>query len=476
MALIPKPIEAVNTFIPVFIGYTQTASNNNKLLLKKPFKISSLREYEFSFGGGPYEHLKINISTPIETGAIFLNNSYYKLSSSAPRFYLYNSIRLFFLNGGKDCYIISVGNYQNKISVADLLDGIALLSNEEYSTIAVPDMVSLTKTDFNTIVQKILSTAAALNKFAIADVWNGNVTDINKVDNVIADMRNGIGSTNLGYGAVYFPWLNTSIIQNAEVTFMNFEDDLKTFLEPATTQLWKDAIAVKNKLKNNNPKKDAAAIIKSHGVLLTASNNYKILINAAIAALNVLPTAGAVAGVYTSVDILRGVWKAPANESLHAVVSPTINLNDVQQGKLNVDALTGKSVNVIRSFPGKGILVWGARTIDGNNNEWRYISVRRTIQMIEQSVKEGLQQFITEPNELKTWILIKGIIENFLTNLWRSGAFTGVKPQEAYFVNIGTNTMTADDILNGRLIVNIGVAIIRPAEFIIIRIEQLLKK
>ena len=476
MALIPKPIEAVNTSIPVFIGYTQKASNNKRSLLKKLYKISSLPEYEVSFGGNPYEHLKINKLSAIETVAIFLNNAYYKLSFSAPRFYLYNSIRLFFLNGGKACYVLSVGNYQNKISAADLLSGILLLTNEEYSTIAVPDMVSLTKTDFNTIAQKILSTAATLNKFAIADVLNGNITDINKVDSVIADMRNGVGSGNLGYGAIYFPWLNTSVVQNTEVTFINFEDDLSTFLEPATAQLWQDAVAVKKKLKNNSPKKGDAAIIKAHGALLAASNNYKTLINAGIDVLNVLPTAGAVAGVYSSVDGVRGVWKAPASEPLHAVVSPTVNLNDIQQGKLNVDAVTGKSIDVIRSFPGKGILVWGARTIDGNNNEWKYISVRRTIQMIEQSVKGGLLQFLPEPNELKTWTAIKQLIENFLTNLWRSGAFAGTRPQEAYFVNIGlNNTMTEDDILNGRLIVSIGIAMMRPSEFIIIRIEQLLR-
>lgn len=477
MALIPKPIEAVNTSIPVFIGYTQTASNNKKALLKKGFKITSLREYELCFGGAPNEHLKINKLSSIEAGSIFLNNAYYKLSSSAPRFYLYNSIRLFFLNGGNTCYVLSVGNYQNKISAADLLSGILLLTNEEYSTIAVPDMVSLTKTDFNTIAQKILSTAATLNKFAIADVLNGNVTDINKVDSVVADIRIGVGSGNLGYGAIYFPWLNTSVVQNAEVTFMNFEDDLSTLLEPATAQLWQDAVAVKNALQNKRPKKDNAAIIKAHGALLSASNNYKTLISEAITVLNVLPTSGAVAGIYAQVDNTRGVWKAPANYMLNGVISPTINLNDIQQGKLNVDAVTGKSINVIRSFPGKGILVWGARTIDGINNEWKYISVRRTIQMIEQSVKAGLQQFIPEPNELKTWTAIKQLIENFLTNLWRSGAFAGARPQEAYFVSIGpNNTMTADDILNGRLIVSIGIAMLRPAEFIIIRIEQLLKK
>jgi phage tail sheath protein FI len=140
---------------------------------------------------------------------------------------------------------------------------------------------------------------------------------------------------------------------------------------------------------------------------------------------------------------------------------------------MNIDADTGKSVNAIRSFSGKGILVWGARTLDGNSNEWRYISVRRFFIMVEESVKKATAAFVFEPNDANTWIRIRAMIENYLTLLWRQGALAGAKPEHAFFVKVGLGqTMSAIDILEGRLIVEIGMAAVRPAEFIILRFSH----
>jgi uncharacterized protein len=137
---------------------------------------------------------------------------------------------------------------------------------------------------------------------------------------------------------------------------------------------------------------------------------------------------------------------------------------------MNIDADTGKSVNAIRAFSGKGILVWGGRTLDGNSNEWRYISVRRFFIMVEESVKKATAQFVFEPNDANTWVKIRAMIENYLTLLWRQGALAGAKPEHAFFVKVGLGqTMSAIDILEGRLIVEIGMAAVRPAEFIILR-------
>jgi phage tail sheath protein FI len=140
---------------------------------------------------------------------------------------------------------------------------------------------------------------------------------------------------------------------------------------------------------------------------------------------------------------------------------------------LNVDAVTGKSVNAIRPFPGIGTLVWGARTLDGNSQDWRYINVRRTMIMIEQSLKLALKPYIFEPNEPAIWLTIKSVMENFLTNLWRQGALSGVRPEQAFSVMVGLGTtMTATDIQGGILRVTILVAIVRPAEFIEITFQQ----
>ncbi len=186
-----------------------------------------------------------------------------------------------------------------------------------------------------------------------------------------------------------------------------------------------------------------------------------------------LPPSGAIAGVYARVDNARGVWKAPANESLASVLAPAVNISHDEQSDLNVDVVAGKSINVIRSFTGKGTLVWGARTLAGNDNEWRYVSVRRFFNMVEESTKKATEPFVFEPNDANTWVKVQGMIENFLTLLWRQGALQGAKPEHAFYVAIGLNkTMTAIDILEGRMIVEIGMAVVRPAEFIILQFSH----
>lgn len=188
---------------------------------------------------------------------------------------------------------------------------------------------------------------------------------------------------------------------------------------------------------------------------------------------NKLPPSGALAGIYAKVDNARGVWKAPANESINSVSAPAVQISADEQANLNVDAVAGKSINAIRSFTGKGTLVWGARTLAGNDNEWRYISVRRFFNMVEESCKKSTEPFVFESNDANTWVKVQGMIENFLTTLWRQGALQGAKPEHAFYVAVGLGkTMTALDILEGRMIVEIGMAVVRPAEFIILRFSH----
>lgn len=200
---------------------------------------------------------------------------------------------------------------------------------------------------------------------------------------------------------------------------------------------------------------------------------YKNIISGAGNTMTVMPPSGAVAGVYASVDRTRGVWKAPANVSLNNVISPVTIFTASQLDNLNVDAVAGKSVNAIRAFTGKGTLVFGARTLAGNDNEWRYVSVRRFFNMVEESCKKSTEPFVFEPNDANTWVKVQGMIENFLITLWRQGALQGAKPEHAFYVAVGLGrTMTALDILEGRMIVEIGMAVVRPAEFIILRFSH----
>ncbi len=188
--------------------------------------------------------------------------------------------------------------------------------------------------------------------------------------------------------------------------------------------------------------------------------------------MSLMPPSGAVAGVYASTDRSRGVWKAPANMSLRSVVAPAVKLNDQEQSGLNVTD-SGKSINAIRAFTGKGVLVWGARTLAGNDNEWRYVNVRRFFTFVEESTKKASEPFVFENNDANTWVRIRAMLENFLTLQWRQGALAGATTKQAFYVKVGLGeTMTAQDILEGRLIVEIGMAAVRPAEFIVLRFSH----
>ena len=144
-----------------------------------------------------------------------------------------------------------------------------------------------------------------------------------------------------------------------------------------------------------------------------------------------------------------------------------------QQEGLNVDPNSGKSINAIRAFPGKGTLVWGARTLAGNDNEWRYVPIRRLFIMIEESARKATAFAVFEPNDATTWLKVKGMLESYLYGLWEQGALQGSTPEAAYYVNVGLGkTMSQQDVLEGKMVVEIAVAAVRPAEFIILRFSH----
>lgn len=180
----------------------------------------------------------------------------------------------------------------------------------------------------------------------------------------------------------------------------------------------------------------------------------------------IIPPSGSVMGIYSRTDNTKGVHKAPANEVVRACTGLSIPFNKGEQ-----DILNPKGVNLIRSFPGQGIRVWGARTTSSDPS-WKYINVRRLFIFIEESIKANTNWVVFEPNTPELWDRVQRTINGFLTSLWRSGALAGTSESEAFFCNVDNTTMTKDDIDNGRLICVIGVAPVKPAEFVIFRISQ----
>jgi len=179
-----------------------------------------------------------------------------------------------------------------------------------------------------------------------------------------------------------------------------------------------------------------------------------------------IPPSGSVLGIYARSDNSRGVHKAPANEVVRACTGLDVQFNKGEQ-----DILNPKGVNLIRSFPGQGIRIWGARTASSDTS-WKYINVRRLFIYIEESIKANTNWAVFEPNDENLWDRVKQTISVFLNTMWREGALAGSSPEEAFFVNVGRDTMSQDDIDNGRLICVIGVAPVKPAEFVIFRLTQ----
>jgi phage tail sheath protein FI len=469
----PNSIVEVATAVPAFIGYTEKAERGGKSLLNKPTRIASFAEYISYFGGdfnAKFEVVETDASNP---AAFILNGKHYQVTRlDNNTALLFNSIRLFYENGGAACYIVAVGTYAGAKTVSvqksELAAGLEKLVKEaEPTMVVIPDAVLLEEADCYSLYQGVLAHCARVqSRVAVLDVYKGNVERTLDEEDVINRFREGVGINHLNYGMAYYPWVDTTIVQANELDYNNFTG-LDALAKVLTEEV---ALELLGDLKSADSDEQKRLLNQA---LLATSPTYKSLLAEIRRQMNLLPTAASMAGVYTMVDNTRGVWKAPANVSLSSVIAPSVLLNNDEQEDLNVDGRTGKSVNVIRAFPGSGVIVWGARTLDGNSQDWRYVNVRRTLIMIEQSVKNAAKAYVFEPNDGGTWFAIRTMIENYLNGLWQAGALVGVAPGDAYEVLIGLgSTMTPNDVLDGIMRITVKVAISRPAEFIVITFQQ----
>lgn len=432
---LPASVAPVATAIPAFIGYTEL----DPFATITPTRITSLPEFESIFGGPFKEEFTITVTdTPPTNPTERVITA--ALTNSPSEFILYHSLQMYFANGGGPCWIVSVGDYSGSVTQTDFTDpnkGLeAIAKIDEPTLLLFPDAVSLAAASYGAVVTKALSQCNTLqDRFVVADL---NEDDISSAS--VAAFRTAIGNNNLKYGAAYTPFLKT---------ILNYGIDEAG---SAVTHNGTPALPASLDLV-------AAANPGVYSQIIAKINEFTVT----------LPPSGSVAGIYASVDRDRGVWKAPANVSINGISAPTIAITSAEQDALNVDAGTGKSINAIRTFTGKGTLVWGARTFAGNDNEWRYVPVRRLFIMAEESIRKATEFVVFEPNDANTWKRVKGLINGFLNNLWRDGALAGATPDEAFFVKVGLGeTMTAQDILEGKMYVQVGMAAVRPAEFVIL--------
>lgn len=469
-----QSVTQVATAIPAFIGYTQKAVYKDQSLFNQAILVYSFTEFIQLYGGAPPYTFDMRETTN-ENGVAVAGKLYEVVQEEESRYWLYNSIRLFFENGGGACYVVSVGGYNQKKNAADFYPAIDLLKNVQAVTLLViPELMLLSEQECAKLQQYMIAHCESMgNRMALLDIYNGYELPGNGDMDVIAQFRKNLPVSGLNFAAAYYPWLDTSICSTSEVSFRNIgniELLKQLLLSEAATRLSPDQHSQFQLVVSTlTAVKDVA---QSHETLMNLSPFYKGLVLGMLKQLNRLSPAAAMAGIYTRVDAERGVWKAPANTGLKKVNAPTVKITDQIQADLNVP-LSGKAINAIRSFIGEGVLVWGARTCDGNSPDWRYVNVRRTVIMIEQSIKNALASFVFEPNEPQTWQTINMMTQNFLNSLWKEGALAGSSPADAYTVQIGMgSTMTGDDVLNGILRLNVAVAVARPAEFIVLTFVQ----
>ena len=471
----------VATAIPAFVGYTEKASRGSKDLTNQPTKISSLGQFEQFFGGAPDTKFNIEASEDSATG--------FKLSFvEDSRYLLHSAMRLFYTNGGGDCYIVSVGKYGDKIDAGQLNDpkGGGIVTLEKYlepTLLVVPDAVLLSEADCFSIQAAMLQHCGykMKNRFAILDVYNGTVERTFDEEDIINKFREGVGSNFLQWGASYYPFLNTAIIKGSEIDYTrvaNLDGLIEILSKEVADNLAADNITearaegINAEIAKISEDNDAEAIKSVNATLTVISPKLNMVIAEMSEMLNVMAPSSAMAGAYTMVDNTSSVAQSPANISLGSVVSTTVNINNDNQEDLNLP-LNGKAVNAIRSFQGKGVLVWGARTLDGNSQDFRYISVRRTLTFLEQSIKFAAEAFVFAPNNATTWSTLRATVANFLTNQWQGGLLAGQSAEDSFEIEIGLgSTMTPTDILDGVLKMTVRVAITRPAEFIVITFEQ----
>ena len=413
----PNSVVEVATAVPAFIGYTEKAEKETKSLLNKPFRISSFAEYMQYFGGSPKYKFELQLAGSNTIPDLTVKKTSYTINRTDTEFRLFDAIRLFYQNGGDACYIVSVGNYTNGIEKG-LLDGtdkskaagglMSLEKEQEPTMVLVPDALSLSSVNCRLLYQNVISHCEKMmNRIAIFDVYNGDKDrkDPSEKIDIIEAFRAGIGTNGLKYAVANYPWVETTIVQEAEVSFTNLTDGSLSILQnlliveqglstanpPTSGTKARKIFDLLNSLPNY--KTGTSTVDDMNKSLTLLSEAYRDLIKEIRKRLNVLPVASAMAGVYTMVDATRGVWKAPANVTLNAVIRPTVTITHDEQEDLN-NSLTGKSINAIRSFIGLGVLVWGARTLDGNSLDWKYINVRRTMIMLEQSVKAAAKAYV----------------------------------------------------------------------------------
>lgn len=436
---IATALEQFNTSlptVPIFVGFTEKTSYQNRSLLYQPVPIASMTEFESFFG-----------TLPISNWEWDSTNSQITCTDEVS-YRLYHSLQLYFDNGGGACYVVSTGTYRktmdSQLAVVRFEKALQYISKQPDSNVMVWADAHLAG---ESLIYPAYQQALQLGNtrkdwMVLIDLYSKNLSV--KYESLRSNFELAIGHTGLRYGAAYYPYLQTVYkVLNDESRCRIKVDHTSYFL----------------KFPPDHPEADRSLYSIHPSKYATVRKIFE-------AKKVVLPSSPAVAGLMCQ----RQLWKASANQELQSVEKTMVTINQALQELMTVPP-SGKSVNAVRSFIGRGVLVWGARTLNSHDNEWRYIPVVRFAGAVEKTITKGLTSFKSSPNNESTWTAIKSVITSFLDSQWRQGALAGDSPSKAFYCKIGLgSTMTQQDVLDNKIIVEVGLAMLKPAEFLVLNI------
>jgi len=413
------------TAIPLFIGrFSPLESKNNGVVTRVSSWLDFCQKYSAKLGISASVAIT---STPDNTDT----PTSYTYTVGAPtvtEFLGPLALQLYFQNGGGACYICSMSDTSDEATLAEIVDQADGIG--EITLLVVPENDSA----YRQAIYGALAGSLDQNKgyFLLADSDDGKAPE---------------GLSGSAHTAVYYPPLSVS--------------------SPSVPTLDDNSVTISGYTDMDNKTATTLAALQTVNADLATKVSAQ-LTSTVPQSLTVMPSA-LLAGVYCKTDAQRGVWKAPANVVLNGVSDVSIRVSDDTQGEMNT-----AGINVIRYFSDRGVVVWGARTTTlTEDDNWRYIPVRRLFDAAERDIKKALRPMVFEPNNQLTWKRVQAAIDHYLYSLWQQGGLAGNKAGEAYFVRIGKDiTMSTDDINQGKMIVQVGMAAVRPAEFIILQFTQ----
>ncbi|KWZ46935.1 hypothetical protein WS92_29790 (plasmid) [Burkholderia sp. MSMB1588] len=474
-------IQSGETAVPVFVGFFNAIHPPKAEASLACVRIESWLDFTQQFGSSEQVRVIADQNPPsIDAKASYANVGSY-------------SVRLYFENGGGPCYVLGLNREQldnQKAQIGAAIEkcpDITLLCWCEYT-----DKDSIVYEQLGTLLGASATSGGNRGMFLLADAWQESgkfkapqVTEVTQVATYFPALQTGYARTYSDQGVTVQISVDHKKAFEAYVARPTGDVTLayirQVFEDVKAGKLHRRKVGEDDVDVNGgapNLDKDPPWRVLEllyYGVLHEVLTPYLAHSGPVIVRASV-----AMAGVYARVDRDRGVWKAPANVGLSGLTdlvsvepggkSPTsIRVDDLLNGKL-VDA----KINAIRAFRGQGVMVWGARTmVDPHQTNWLYVSVRRLFNTVERDARAALRTMVFEPNSAVTWESVRGALDHYLNALWRQGALQGDTPTQAYFVQIGLgSTMTQEDIDRGKMIVKMGLAVVRPAEFIVLELTQ----